>query len=379
MECPLTDADDGSYIGGLPMHGVALLSLAGILLATIVLLELVLLPSRRKTVSSSKTLAQELLTHVVITGGSSGIGLSIAKECVERGARVVTLLARNPTKLERARQELEAHAKTSGKASTHVRVVAVDVSDQPGIVKAAEDICTSDEHPVPTALLNIAGTSSSAAFVDTHYTEFQRLVEINYLGSAYATRAFLPYILKDSEGIHPRAVAFTSSQAGQLGIYGYTAYSASKFALRGMAEALHMELSPRNVSVQMIFPPDTDTPGFESENLNKPEVTRVISETSGLFSSETMARATVDAVVRKRPAFGVYVGLDGFMLNTLTGGMSPAVNLSDTLYQVFLGGLFRFVSLFYLWDFRNTVRRVEKAEEEKETTKNSGPAKGVDR
>jgi len=61
----------------------------------------------------------------------------------------------------------------------------------------------------------------------------------------------------------------------------------------------------------------------------------------------------------------VYIGLEGFMLATLAGGMSPAVNLLDTMYQIFLNGLFRFVSLFYLWDFRNTVRKVGKEEEEK--------------
>ncbi|VEU41197.1 unnamed protein product [Pseudo-nitzschia multistriata] len=376
MDCPATSIDSGNNFGDTlatwDTARAVLLSLAFVLLATTVLLESFLLPSRRKTRSGAgRSLEQELLTHVVITGGSSGIGLSIARECIERGARVVTLLARNPEKLAAAKKELEALSSAVSGASEGkkqrcaIEVVAVDVSDQPGIVRAARDVCTSQSHPVPTSLLNVAGTSSSAAFVDTDYSEFRRLMDINYMGTAYATRAFLPYMLEDSGGIRPRAIVFTSSQAGQLGIYGYTAYSASKFALRGLAEALHMELAPRNVSVQVVFPPDTDTPGFEIENLDKPAVTRVISETSGLFSPEAVAKALLDSMAAKRPAFGITIGLDGFMLGALTAGMSPCVDGLGALYQIFLAGLFRFVSLFYLWDFRRTVARMLVEEEQK--------------
>ena len=133
-------------------------------------------------------------------------------------------------------------------------------------------------------LFNVAGTSTAASMVDTDYKEFHRLMSINYLGSAYTTKAFLPYMISPNRA--PRAIIFTSSQAGQLGVYGFTAYSASKYALRGLAEALHMEVAQDNISVQMAFPPDTDTPGFEMEQIDKPEETRLISETSGLFQPE---------------------------------------------------------------------------------------------
>ena len=57
-----------------------------------------------------------------------------------------------------------------------------------------------------------------------------------------------------------------SSQAGQTGVYGYTAYSASKFALRGLAETLHMEVNHLGIGVTISFPPDTQTPGFDEES-----------------------------------------------------------------------------------------------------------------
>lgn len=63
-------------------------------------------------------------------------------------------------------------------------------------------------------------------------------MDINILGTIYPTRAVLPYMKKENQG----RIVLLSSQAGQLGLYGYTAYSSSKFALMGFAEALQMEV-----------------------------------------------------------------------------------------------------------------------------------------
>lgn len=67
------------------------------------------------------------------------------------------------------------------------------------------------------------------------------MLDINYMGSVHATRAVVCSMKSQQQG----RIVFVSSQAGQLGLFGYTAYSASKFALRGLAEALHMEVSRR--------------------------------------------------------------------------------------------------------------------------------------
>lgn len=64
------------------------------------------------------------------------------------------------------------------------------------------------------------------------------MMEINYLGSVMVTRAVVPSMIKKKSG----RIVFVSSMAGQLGLFGYTAYSSSKFALRGFAESLQMEV-----------------------------------------------------------------------------------------------------------------------------------------
>lgn len=67
----------------------------------------------------------------------------------------------------------------------------------------------------------------------------QKLMEVNYLGSVYPTRAVITTMKERRMG----RIMFVSSQAGQIGLFGYTAYSPSKFALRGLAESLQMEVS----------------------------------------------------------------------------------------------------------------------------------------
>ena len=65
-------------------------------------------------------------------------------------------------------------------------------------------------------------------------------------------------------------------------IYGFSAYAPSKWALRGFAEVLQMELKPFNVLVSVSYPPDTDTPGYQIEMIDKPQITKTLSETSSI-------------------------------------------------------------------------------------------------
>ena len=78
-------------------------------------------------------------------------------------------------------------------------------------------------------------------------------------------------------------IVITSSAAGQVGVFGYSAYSPTKYALRGYAEALHAELVPYpNIYVQLAFPADTNTPGYEKEAEMMPPVTKALNESAGL-------------------------------------------------------------------------------------------------
>ncbi len=79
------------------------------------------------------------------------------------------------------------------------------------------------------------------------------MMRVNYFGTLFCTKAVVSSMKKRNFG----RIAIISSQAGQIGIFGYTGYSASKFALKGFAESLQMELKPYNIYVTLSFPPDT--------------------------------------------------------------------------------------------------------------------------
>lgn len=133
---------------------------------------------------------------------------------------------------------------------------------------------------------------------------------------------------------------------GQVGVYGFTAYSATKFALRGFAESLRMELRPWGVGVTLVVPPDTQTPLLERENEAKPAECRAISEGAGLYSAAAVGSKTLDGMLRGDVVVGF--GLDGWMLSHLTAGFLPSSSLAEALCGLCVWPLLRLVALAHL-------------------------------
>ncbi|XP_060900724.1 3-ketodihydrosphingosine reductase [Labrus mixtus] len=284
--------------------------------------------------------------HVVVTGGSSGIGKSIAVECYKQGA-FITLVARDEAKLLQAKKEVEKFAINDKQV---VLCISVDVSSDYSQVESVIKQAQEKLGPVDM-LVNCAGTSISAKFEEMEVDRFKKLMEVNYLGSVYPTRAVITTMKERRMG----RIMFVSSQAGQVGLFGYTAYSPSKFALRGLAESLQMEIKPYNIYVTVAYPPDTDTPGLAEENKTKPLETKLISETSGVCQPDQVAKIIVRDAVQGN--FNSSVGPDGYMLSALTCGMSPVTSITEGLQQIVTMGLFRTIALFYLGSFDSIVRR----------------------
>ncbi|XP_075389192.1 3-ketodihydrosphingosine reductase isoform X2 [Tenrec ecaudatus] len=283
--------------------------------------------------------------HVVVTGGSSGIGKSIAIECYKQGA-FITLVARNEDKLLQAKKEIEKHSINDKQV---VLCISVDVSQDYNQVENVIKQAQEKLGPVDM-LVNCAGIAMAGKFEEVEVSAFERLMSVNYLGSVYPSRAVIATMKERCVG----RIVFVSSQAGQLGLFGYTAYSPSKFALRGLAEALQMEVKPYNVYVTVAYPPDTDTPGFMEENKTKPLETKLISGTSSVCSPEQVAKQIVKDAMGN---FNSSIGSDGYMLSLLTCGMSPVTSITEGLQQVVTMGLFRTIALFYLGSFDSIVRR----------------------
>ncbi|CAK9318614.1 unnamed protein product [Citrullus colocynthis] len=121
------------------------------------------------------------------------------------------------------------------------------------------------------------------------------MLDVNLLGAFNMIKAALPAMKKRVDR-RPALIALMSSQASQVGIYGYTAYSASKFGIRGLAEALQQEVIGDDIHISLIFPPDTDTPGFAEEPNKRLELTTTIAAGGGSMKRELVAKKAFNGI-----------------------------------------------------------------------------------
>lgn len=247
-----------------------------------------------------------------ITGGSSGIGLAIAGEMIAAGARVA-LIARSEKKLRDAREQLTGAAAHGSPAEITHR--ALDVGDRRATEERLPELVTA--FGPPDILVNCHGKSDVRYFHDLTYESLMELFRVNVGGSWNTIQILLPELEKKQA-----VVVNVASVAGFVGVLGYSAYSASKFGLIGLSEVLRNELKPRGVRVQVLCPPDTDTPGFASEQLTSPYETKSVSGIVPVKSSEYVARALMRGLRRRK-----FLIVPGFMgrLTLFVKGVAPRI------------------------------------------------------
>ncbi|SOJ53040.1 putative oxidoreductase EphD [Mycobacterium simulans] len=178
---------------------------------------------------------------VVITGAGSGIGRELALLCAERGARLA-LCDIN----EAALADIAEAAQNLG---TQVLTSRVDVSDPEDMPPFAE--ATFDQFDRVDLLVNNAGVGLVGGFLDTSRKDWHWLIDINLMGVVHGCEAFLPAMVESGPGGH---VVNLSSAAGLLANPQLSAYSATKFAVLGLSEALRMELKPHGIGVTAVCP-----------------------------------------------------------------------------------------------------------------------------
>ncbi|TNN20653.1 3-ketodihydrosphingosine reductase [Schistosoma japonicum] len=270
--------------------------------------------------------------NVLITGGSSGIGLSLAKLFYTAGANV-TIVARDLEKLKSAREII-----TCGRnGDNNVFILSVDLASDYNILNEVLSNYMTNFGYVDI-VVNCAGYAIARKFLDTPTNDIERMLRLNYLSAVYVTRILLPFMLDQKvHQTHERRIAFVCSLASQVGVYGYTAYTGSKYALRGFAETLEMELGYKGPIITIAFPPDTDTPGYTLENIGKPAATKAISATAGLASPDDVAKSIYLDIINGK-LISTY-GLKGAFLSWLTAGIFPPVSVRFRYRADYLQGI----------------------------------------
>lgn len=242
---------------------------------------------------------------VLITGGSSGIGLALAKEFAARGAFVV-IVARHLDGLKRALAEIHVQS-AGGKAA-----IGCDVSDFEQVGSMISEVQRIAS--LPDILINCAGVAHPGYVQELDLDIYRWMMETNYFGSVNVVKACLPGMIERGSGV----IVNVGSLASAIGLIGYSAYSGSKFAIRGFTEALRMETKPYGIHVSFVMPPDTDTPQLTYENQFKPLELKYLLPEMGVILPEQVARAIIRGIEKGQyeilPDFGSKVILSGYRL-----------------------------------------------------------------
>jgi len=248
-----------------------------------------------------------------VTGGSSGIGLETAKLLAARGAHI-WVVARHDEDLEQALTQIKSRKLYP---EQQLGCIVSDVSDFDQAASAIEQV-TKDKG-LPDLVINSAGVARPGYFQELEIEVFHEMMDVNYFGTVNVAKAVIPKMIERGSG----HIVNISSLVGFLGIYGYTAYGASKFAVRGFTDILRSEMKPMGIDVSIVFPMDTDTPQLAYENQFKPDETKWLDKFGTVMSAEQVAKAIVDGILNKR--YIIIPGFEGNMLYWLSGLVGSAV------------------------------------------------------
>ena len=182
----------------------------------------------------------------IVTGGASGIGLAVCRELAGQGARIAVL--------DMDEEAIARVSKEFSEKNLPILAVACNVTDENSCKSAVDKVL--DRFGQIDILFNNAGITQRGLFEKTETSVFRKVMEVNFFGSLYCTKAALPALIR-AKGV----IIVNESIAGVAPLLGRTGYSASKHALHGMFTSLRCELRHKGVQVMIVCP------GFIRTNL----------------------------------------------------------------------------------------------------------------
>ncbi|MBN2258559.1 MAG: SDR family oxidoreductase [Anaerolineaceae bacterium] len=227
---------------------------------------------------------------VLITGGSKGIGLAAAIEFAREGASVF-ILARHKDQLTAAVKSLEECRVSKAQKFSALQA---DVTNAAEIKKVGDKFIK--EYGAPDYLVNCAGVAHPGKFEELDLSIFYWMMDVNYYGTVLVTKAFIPAMIARGSG----HIINVSSMGGAVGIYGYSAYSGSKYAVTGFTDVLRSEMKLHGIKVSLVLPPDTKTAQLDYETQYKPAITKWITAAGNLAKPEAVARAILMGIRKNK-------------------------------------------------------------------------------
>ena len=248
-----------------------------------------------------------------ITGAGSGIGRALAIELAQKGCRLALTDVRG--------QGLAATAGLANAAGAECRTYVFDVSDRAAVEDFAASVIA--DYGGIDLVINNAGVTLVDTVENVDYDDFDWLMDINFWGVVYGTKAFLPYMLDAGRG----HIVNISSLFGLMGAPTQAAYNASKFAVRGFTEALRIELETSAVNVSCVHPGGVKTSIVNNARFGARALTLSREELSEWFD----ARAKTSAADAARK---IIRGLEKNKRRILIGNDA---SVADKIIRIFPG------------------------------------------
>jgi len=244
----------------------------------------------------------------VVTGAASGIGRAVALRLAARGCDLAICCDSN---LEGLGETAEGIDRLGRRATTH----QVDVADRDAVRVFAGEVIR--DHGRVQILVNNAGVGLVAPIETMEPSDLEWLLRINFWGQIYCTQAFLPHLLE-----HESHIANVSSVWGICAAPAQSAYSISKFAIRGFTEALCQELAKTPISVSLVLPGGIRTDIARKAryragagSLSDPVTAARLFDRVAMTSPERAARIIVRGIERRKRR--ILVGPDAYLLDGL--------------------------------------------------------------
>ncbi|KAI1430529.1 hypothetical protein GGR50DRAFT_684611 [Xylaria sp. CBS 124048] len=310
---------------------------------------------------------------VVITGGSSGMGLCVGQQLAAKGANVV-IIARGREKLLRALEEIQKAAKNP--ETQGFLQLSADLTDPAESVRVISEIVAWNSGNPPDIVWCCAGTSHPGLFVETPVSHFKSQMESNYLSSVYMAHATMTCWVNlakrnqaNQAGVQPsgaalpaRHIIFTASFLSFYPIAGYSPYSPSKAALRSLCDTLSQESnlyassypSEPRIRMHTVFPATILTESYELENTIKPDITLKLEEDDKGQTPEVVATKSIEGLESGRELIAT-TAITALVQRSMLGG-SIRGGFGRVLLDWFLACIMGIAMVFVRWDMDRAVR-----------------------
>ncbi|KAI0997490.1 hypothetical protein K3495_g10698 [Podosphaera aphanis] len=283
---------------------------------------------------------------VLLTGASEGMGLSVAKKLAQKGANII-IVARNIDKLEKALEQIKAAA---ADASQWFQMISADVSKSGQSSRIVAEASVFNNGELPDIVWCIAGSAYAGYFIDIPLSVMRQQMDVNYWSCVDMAHAILQgWLAPEKHGKGQiRHLIFTSSAVAFFPIAGYAPYAPTKAAIKSLSDTLVQEvvLYGDEVKIHTIFPGTIQSPGYEKENITKPEITRILEATDPVQSPEVAAAKAIHGLEN-----GEYLVTIGFLGDAMRGCAWGGSTRNNWVIDTALTWITSLVWPFLIFDF----------------------------